>query len=148
MGTSESEERHSLPPDEEEARRQEDAEKILQRADLKPESREDIPGEDKKDLLDPTIARGSGGALAWMLGRTPCLDLFLFMAERTRPGATRTARAIELREAHPWWYAASFFMDSLLRVATALALLVLVLAVAWKTLAPIPPLPSLPVGAK
>jgi hypothetical protein len=69
------------------------------------------------------------------------MDLFLFTAERTRPGATRTARAIEFREAHPWWYGICFWSDWLLRVAAAVALLLIVVAVAWKVVGPLPPLP-------
>ena len=140
MGTSEPDDSSAVTSDQ--AKRQEDVEDVLQREDLKAEPRSKVPDDDNKDLFDLGMAGGSGGALAWLLRRTPTIDLFLFVAEQTRPGATRTARVIDLRHAHPWWYKSSFFADWLLRVLAAIALLLLVLAVAWKTLAPIPALPS------
>lgn len=81
---------------------------------------------------------GVAGALAWVVRGTFCMDLFLFAAERTRFGTTRTARAVDLRDAHPWWYGICFYVDLGLRVIAALALVAVVLSVAYKTVAPLP----------
>jgi hypothetical protein len=81
---------------------------------------------------------GSSQLLAFLHRRTPFMDLFCGTATRVRTETTPLAQVAAFRLAHHRMFWLCFTLDLLLRALVTLALVCVAVAVAWKTLAPLP----------